>query len=43
MAEWSEDHVAVLGSLKLSFGVVGVPWLKWRSGGGRRWKEKIIS
>jgi hypothetical protein len=42
MAEWSKDQVAALESLKLSLGVVGVPWLKWGPGGAHRWKEKTV-
>jgi hypothetical protein len=39
MAEWSEDHVEVIGSLnsKLLF---SSSWLNWRPGGVLRWKAK---
>jgi hypothetical protein len=30
MAEWSEDHVAAIGSLNLNFGIFGRIWLNWR-------------
>jgi hypothetical protein len=35
MAEWSNDHMAVIGSLKLN---TLVYWLKWRPGGAIRGK-----
>jgi hypothetical protein len=33
MAEWSEDHVAAIGSLNLNFVLVGRTRLNWRPGG----------
>jgi hypothetical protein len=36
MAEWSEDHMVAIGSLKLNFGLAGRNWLNWRPGGGLR-------
>jgi hypothetical protein len=38
MAEWSEDHVAAIGSLNSNFGLVDRTWLNWRPGGALRWK-----
>jgi hypothetical protein len=38
MAEWSENHVVVIGPLKLNFGLVGRTWLNWRLDGALRWK-----
>jgi hypothetical protein len=37
MTEWSEDHMAAIGSLnsKLWF---SSPWLNWRPSGAHRWK-----
>jgi hypothetical protein len=40
MAEWSEDHVAAIGSLNLNFGSVDGSWLNWRPGRALRWKGK---
>jgi hypothetical protein len=43
MAEWSEDHVAAISSLKTQLWfLVSVLWLKWRLGGAPRWKGKTI-
>jgi hypothetical protein len=37
MAEWSEDHVAAIGPVKLkSWNLVLDYWLNWRPGGARR-------
>jgi hypothetical protein len=30
MAEWSEDHMAAIGSLNLNFGIFGGIWLNWK-------------
>jgi hypothetical protein len=38
MAEWMKDHMAVIGSLNLNFGLVDRTWLNWRLGGALRWK-----
>jgi hypothetical protein len=38
MVEWSEDHVAAIGSLNSNFGLVGRTWLNWRPGEALRWK-----
>jgi hypothetical protein len=38
MAEWSKDHVAVIGPLNLNLGICGRFWIIWRSGGALRWK-----
>jgi hypothetical protein len=38
MAEWSEDHMATIGSLNLNFSLVGGIGCNWRSGGALRWK-----
>jgi hypothetical protein len=40
MAEWSEDHMVVIGSLNLNFGLVEGLWLNGRSGGALRWKAE---
>jgi hypothetical protein len=42
MAEWSKDHVTVIGSLNLNFGLVDRTWLNWRSGGTLRWKVETV-
>jgi hypothetical protein len=44
MAEWSKDHVAVIGSLKTQhFGLwVKKAWLKWRPGGATRGKGRQL-
>jgi hypothetical protein len=42
MAEWSEDHVAAIGSLNLNFGTFDISCLNWRPGGALRWKVKIV-
>jgi hypothetical protein len=42
MAEWSEDHGAVICLLILNFGLVDGLWLNWRSGRALRFKVKII-
>jgi hypothetical protein len=41
MAEWSEDHVATIGSLnsKLWF---SSSWLNWRTSGALRWKDETV-
>jgi hypothetical protein len=38
MAEWSEDHVAVIGPLKFNSVLVVRFWLNWRPYGALRWK-----
>jgi hypothetical protein len=38
MVKWSKDHVAVIGSLKLNFGLIGGICVNWRPGGALRWK-----
>ncbi len=40
MAEWSEDHVAAIGSLNSNFDLVDRTWLNWRPGGTLRWKVR---
>jgi hypothetical protein len=42
MAEWSKDHVVVIGSLTLNIGTFGRLWLHWRPGGALRWKVKTV-
>jgi hypothetical protein len=42
MVEWSEDHVTVICSLNLNFGLVGRTLLNWRPGGALRWKVETI-
>jgi hypothetical protein len=42
MAEWSEDHVAAIGSLNINFGLVGRTWVNWRPDGTLRWKVEIV-
>jgi hypothetical protein len=42
MVEWSEDHVAAIGSLNLKFGTFGRLWLNWRPGEALRWKVETI-
>jgi hypothetical protein len=43
MAEWSEDHVAVIGSSNLNFGLVNRTWLNCRLDGplGGKWRPLI--
>jgi hypothetical protein len=36
MAEWSEDHMAIIGSLNLNLGIIGGMWLNWRPDGALR-------
>jgi hypothetical protein len=36
MTEWSEDHVAAIGSL--NFGLIDGSWFNWRPGEVLRWK-----
>jgi hypothetical protein len=36
MAEWSEDHVVVIGPLILNFRIFGRIGLNWRPGGAIR-------
>jgi hypothetical protein len=43
MSEWSEDHVATIGSLNLNFGIFCRVWLNWRPGGALRWKVETVS
>jgi hypothetical protein len=38
MAEWSEDHVAIIGPLNLNLGIYGRFWIMWRQGKALRWK-----
>jgi hypothetical protein len=38
MVEWSEDHLATIGSYTQHFGLVDRTWLNWRPGGALRWK-----
>jgi hypothetical protein len=42
MAEWSEDHVAAIGSLNSNFDLDGGTQLNWRPGGALRWKVKTV-
>jgi hypothetical protein len=42
MTEWSEDHVAAVGSLNSNSSLVGRLWLNWRPGGALRWKVETI-
>jgi hypothetical protein len=42
MADWSEDHVAAIGSLNSNFGLVGRTWLNWRPNGTLRWKVETV-
>jgi hypothetical protein len=41
MAEWSEDHVAVIGYFILNTGLVDKAWLNWRPGGALmgKWRQ----
>jgi hypothetical protein len=43
MAEWLEDHIAIIGSLNLNFGLIGGSWLNWRPGEALRWKAETAS
>jgi hypothetical protein len=43
MTEWSEDHVAAIGSLNLSFGLIDGVWLNWRLDGALKWKVETVS
>jgi hypothetical protein len=38
MTEWSKNHMAVIGSLNLNFGLIDRTWLNWRPGEALRWK-----
>jgi hypothetical protein len=38
MAEWSEDHVAAIGTLNSNSGLVDRFWINWRLDGALRWK-----
>jgi hypothetical protein len=40
MAEWSEDHMAAIGSIKLEPWNHWWNWFNWRLGGALRWKAK---
>jgi hypothetical protein len=40
MAEWSEDHVVVIGSLKLNFGICWWNLVNWRPDRTLRWKAE---
>jgi hypothetical protein len=42
MAEWSEDHVAVIGYFILNTGLVDKAWLNWRPGGALRGKWRQL-
>jgi hypothetical protein len=42
MVEWSEDHVAAIGSLNLNFGTFGRSYLNWRPDGALRWKVETV-
>jgi hypothetical protein len=42
MAEWSKDHVTVIGSLTQHFGLIARTWLKWRPGGATRRKGRQL-
>jgi hypothetical protein len=42
MTEMLKDHVAVIGSLNLNFGLIVRTWLNWRSGGALMWKVEAI-
>ncbi len=43
MAEWSKDHMAIIGSLKLKLWLMAGTWLKWRPGGAIRgkWRQLV--
>jgi hypothetical protein len=43
MVEWSKDHVAAIGSLKLKLWLMAGTWLKWRPGGATRgkWRQLV--
>jgi hypothetical protein len=43
MAEWSKNHVAVIGSTKLKLWLIAGIWLKWRPGGAtsRKWGQLV--
>jgi hypothetical protein len=42
VAEWSKDHVAAIGSLKLKLWLMAGTWLKWRPGGATRGKRRWL-
>jgi hypothetical protein len=42
MAEWSEDHVVVIGPLNLNFAIFDRIRLNWRPGEALRWKVEIV-
>jgi hypothetical protein len=42
MVKWSEDHVAVIDSLNLNFGLIDGLWLNWRPGEALRWKVENV-
>jgi hypothetical protein len=42
MTEWSEDHVAIVGSLNLKLDLIDSLWLNWRPDGALRWKGETI-
>jgi hypothetical protein len=42
VAEWSKDHVAAIGSLKLKLWLVAKTWLKWRPGRATRGKGRQL-
>jgi hypothetical protein len=43
VAEWSKDHVAAIGSLKLKIWLMAGTWLKWRPGGATRGKGRRLA
>jgi hypothetical protein len=42
MVEWSEDHVAAIGSLNLNFGTFSRLWLNWRPNEALTWKMETV-
>jgi hypothetical protein len=42
VVEWSKDHVAAIGSLKLKLWLMVGTWLKWRPGGASRGKGRQL-
>jgi hypothetical protein len=42
VAEWSKDHVAAIGSLKLKLWLMVGTWLKWRPSGATRRKRRQL-
>jgi hypothetical protein len=42
MTEWSEDHMAAIGSCNSNLGLLSRLWLNWRPGGTLRWKWETV-